>query len=267
MNRKPSYIIALYGKIIFVSFFILMTTGSCYNRKEKTNYKDIIPEKDFISILTELHLTNGLLALPEMRRRLMINDTSRLYVKIIEGYGYSTAAMDTTIQYYYIKNPRKLIRIYDQMLGKFSEMETRLEHEFLASPDYVDDQWEGESSYLLPDPRGTEIPGFELKLTSPGTYALKFSVTIFPDDQSYNPCFTAWLCDADSSETGRKNYLPSIRYIKDGRQHYYTVTGTFTDKSSVILKGRLYDFASNPDSGEQNAIIENISFYYSGAVK
>ncbi len=267
MNKKIRNIFVYPVRGILASVFVLLVAGSCFKKTEKTRYREIIPEKDFVSILTDLHMTNGLFTLPKMRIRFMIHDTSELYVEIIESYGYSTEAMDTTIQYYYIKRPKKLIQIYDQILGKFSEMETRVEQEYFGSPDYVADQWKGEPSYLLPDPGGAEKPYFEMTLIQPGTYALKFTVTVYPDDQSYDPRFTAWFSNADSSENGRKNYLPAIRYIKDGRPHTYTVAGTFTSNPSVVLKGWLCDYGSNPYYGEQNARIEEISFYYSGVVK
>ncbi|MCX6300798.1 MAG: DUF4296 domain-containing protein [Bacteroidia bacterium] len=255
------------NKIFIISILILMVAGSCFHGQEKTKYKELIPEKDFISILYDLNLTNGLFALPDMRTQYMIKDTSQLYVDIIEGYGYTTGAMDTTIQYYYIKKPKKLIKIYDEMLGRFSEMEMRTEKEYRASPEYVADQWKGEPSYLLPDPGGVEKPGFELTMITAGDYALKFSVTIYPDDQSDDPCFTAWICNIDSAETGVRTYLLPIWYIKDGRPHSYTIAGFHPGKTGIVFKGFLYDSGSNPDSGEKNAMIEDISFYYSGTVR
>jgi hypothetical protein len=255
------------NRIFIVSVLILLMAGSCFQREEKTRYKGLIPEKDFISILNDLYLTNGLFALPYIRTQYMIKDTSQLYVDIIEGYGYTTGAMDTTIQYYYIKKPKKLIKIYDEMLARFSEIEILVEKEYMASPDYVADQWNGKPSYLLPDSGGVEKPGFELTMINAGDYALKFSVTVYPDDQSYNPGFTAWICNADSSETGVRTHFQSIRYIKDGRPHSYTIAGSHTGKTGIVFKGFLYDSGSNPDSGEKNATIENISFYYSGTVR
>jgi hypothetical protein len=267
MNRKFLYSGTLICKIVLASVFILMTAVSCLKSPDKTHYRNLIPEKDFISILTELHLTNGLFAIPEFRTQHMINDTSQLYVEIIESYGYTTQAMDTTIQYYYIKKPKKLIQIYDQILGKFSELETRVEKQFLGSAEFVADQWNGPAIVFLPDPGGKEKADFELTFISPGTYSLTYTVTIYPGDQSYDPCFSAWLCNTDSIRTGKKNYLPSIRYIKDGKPHTYTVTGTYPDIARAVFKGRLCDYGSNPDAGEQNAVIENISFFYSGTVK
>ena len=267
MNKKILYSGIMNCKIILASVFILLTAVTCLKKPEKTHYRDLIPEKDFVSILTELHLTNGLFAIPGFRTQHMINDTSQLYVEIIESYGYSTQAMDTTIQYYYIKKPKRLVQIYDQIIGRFSEMETRAEKQYLSLPVDAGDQWKGPSSVFLPDKEGEEKPDFELNLISPGTYSLTYTVTIYPGDQSHNPCFTAWICNADSISTGKKNYLPAIRYIKDGKPHAYTVTGTHTVLTGAVFTGCLYDYGSNPDAGERIAMIENISFYYSGAVK
>jgi Domain of unknown function (DUF4296) len=267
MNKKSANTGLLPGKIILALVCIIMMTISCLKKEEKTHFKNLIPEKDFISILNDLHLTNGLLALPEIRNRYMGSDTSGLYVEIIESYGYTTAQMDTTIQYYYIKKPKKLIRIYDQILGKFSEIQTRTEKELQNSPDFVRNQWKGRSSYLLPDTGRIENLAFEITMMSPGKYSLEFSVTVYPDDQSYNPCFTAWFCNADSAETGSRNYLPSIKYIKDGRPHDYVVTGTNTRNTAVLFKMLLYDCSGRPDCYEPDARIEGITFNYSGSSK
>ena len=248
------------------ALIIFFSAVSCLKETEKREFKNLIPEKDFVAILTDLHLTNGLLSLPEMRTRYVGKDTAGLYVEIIEGYGYRTGQLDTTIQYYYIRKPKKLIKIYDQMLGKFTEMDLRLNQKFPDMPENVADQWEGKSSYLLPD-GSLENPDFEITLTSPGTYTLQFSLTIYPDDQTCKPCFSAWLDNDNSRETAKKNYLPCLRYIKDGAPHTYSITGTHTAKTIVVLKGRLYDFSSNPESGEPNAILENVTFYYSGTVR
>jgi hypothetical protein len=175
--------------------------------------------------------------------------------------------MDTTIQYYYIKKPKKLIMIYDQMLGKYSELEARLNKEYLSSPGYVADQWKGEPLYLLPDTGKAGETGFDLTMTNAGEFALKFSVTIYPDDQSYRPCFTAWTCNRDSAETVIKTYLPSIMYIKDGRPHTYTVAGSSKESTGIVFRGRLYDSGNNPDYAIRNARIEDITFFYSGTVK
>ena len=255
------------GKTIIALTLLLLVTVSCLKKEEETKFRNLIPEKDFVSILGELHMTNGLLSLPQFRTRYMSQDTTGLYVEIIEGYGYTTGQMDTTIQYYYIRKPKKLIKIYDQLLGKFTEIQTRLEQKYLNASYDVADQWNGNAVYFLPDPAGSEKPDFKITLETPGIYTLRFSVTVFPDDQTFRPFFTSWICDADSLETGKKDYLPSITYIKDGLPHNYTVTSTHTGQKKVILEGRLYDFTSNSVNDEPHARIEDITFYYSGNVQ
>ena len=180
----------------------LASTVSCLKIKGETKFENLIPEKDFKSILYELHLTNGLMSLPAIRTRYTDQDTTGLYVKIIEGYGYRTGQMDTTIQYYYIKNSKQLIKIYDEMLARFSEIQARVDQKYATTSANVVDQWEGSHSYFIPDTGTVEKPFFEMILASPGTYTLTFSVTVYPDDQTKDPRFRAWLCNADSAETG-----------------------------------------------------------------
>jgi len=253
--------------LIISVIIVLASAVSCLKITGEREFENLIPEKDFESILYELHLTNGLMSLPGIRIRYPDQDTTGLYVKIIEGYGYSTGQMDTTIQYYYIKKSKHLIKVYDQMLARFSEIQARVDQKYASASGNVVDQWKGKHSYFMPDTGTAEKPYFEITFATQGTYSFTFSVTVFPDDQTKDPCFRAWLCNADSAETGRKNYLPSIEYLKDGHPHFYTVTGTHTTMERVVIKGYLYDFSNDLDAGLQNAAIENITFYYSGRVE
>ena len=267
MNREMHHTGSSPRMLMLVAIIALASTISCLKLKVETKFENLIPEKDFKSILYELHLTNGLMSLPVMRTRYTVQDTTGLYVKIIEGYGYRTGQMDTTIQYYYIKKSKQLIKIYDEMLAGFSEIQARVDQKYATTSGNVVDQWEGSHTYFMPDTGNVEKPSFELTLATPGTFSLVFSVTVFPDDQTKDPCFRAWICKADSAETGRKNYLPSLEYLKDGHPHIYTVTGTHTTMEKVVIKGYLFDFSNRPDAGVQNAAIEDITFYYSGKVE
>lgn len=267
MISKTSHIRYSSCRTFFLAIIVLAAGVSCLKQTDNVKFENLIPEKDFESILYELHLTNGLLALPDIRTKYTIKDTSGLYIKIIEGYGYRTGQMDTTIQYYFIKKSKKLIRMYDRMLASFSEMQARIDKKYASAPSNVIDQWKGNHSYFLPDTGNSEKPAFEMILATPGTYTLTFTVTVFPGDQTKDPGFIAWACNADSVNTGKKSYLLLPKYIKDGQPHYYTVTGTHTSMNKVILKGSLYHSSGNPDSGIGDAVIEDITFYYSGKVE
>ena len=247
--------------LILVLFPILVI--SCFNREEVPRNKNIIPEKTFVSILKELHLSNGLFSLPKIRSRLE-GDTSMIYIEIIESYGYSKEAMDTTLQYYYIKKPKRLIRIYDQIMGEFTAIQAQLQNENQQLRVTMPNEWTGEKFLELPGDEGSEDINFELELTPPGYYSLRFTATVFPDDQSFKPSCTVVLVYTDVPGPQKRKILPAIRYIKDGHPHDYKIEGTLTGKAKIILKGSFYSFMSDPDFGRPDARIENISFFYSG---
>ncbi len=254
-------------KLIPVLVLFSVMIVSCFKRKEEADYKKMIPEKAFVSILKELHLSNGLFDLQMIRIQYMVSDTFRIYKEIIESHGYTREAMDITLQYYYIKKPKKLISIYDQILGEFTEMQSRLEIADLQPRNLIPNQWPGNKFYELPDAMGSEKSDFELTLNPPGNFILNFTVTVFPDDQSYNPCFTAFLTYSGTPYLKKKKNLPVLRYIKDGQPHEYKVQGELTGKAPVILKGSFYDYFSDPDYGKIHSRIENISFLYPGTIR
>jgi hypothetical protein len=255
----------LYNSFLLVIILFLLLLYSCSEKKEGARVK-IIPEKDFTSILSDLYLTDGLLTIAQIRDEYQEKDSLDTYIDAITSHGYTKEAMDVTLEYYFLKKPKRLIKIFDQMLGELTEADTRLSNIPDDSPMPYNNEWNGLLSYNFPDISVKENPEFSFLLKSQAYYSLTFTVTIYPFDQSVNPRFTVWLCRADSSENGKKYYLPSIKYIKDGRPHNYTVTGTNDKNSPAILQGTLYEREDNPEEGERYGKIENIQFFSSGGI-
>ena len=114
--------------MIRFSFLILIilsiSLGSCSGRKNKLDKKNLIPEKELISILTDIHLADGLLALPRINSWASSLDSITSYYQVIEKHGYTKEIMDKTMKYYFLKEPKKLNKIYDQVLGRLSAMES-----------------------------------------------------------------------------------------------------------------------------------------------
>ncbi len=253
--------------LLLVAFLFLMFTISCL----KENYgrpvpKRMIPEKDFVLILKDLYLTDGLLTVPEIRDEFPGKDSIAAYNDIITSHGYTKNAMDNTLEYYFIKKPRRLVKLYDRILGELTELDIRLSNLPVDITLPENNQWNGLSSYTFPDPSGTVNPEFSLPLNSQGHFTLSFTATIFPFDQTVNPQLIAWFCNADSSETGKKYFLPPVKYIRDGYPHIYTLTDTNKLYTRVILKGNLYECENNPESGERYGRIDNIRFVFTGGL-
>ncbi len=241
-----------------ILILLLLLTGSCSSRNNKLDRSQIIPEKELISILTDVYLTDGLLTIPRIHNMFSSLDSISSYFRIIENHGYSKETMDKTIKYYFVKNPKKLINIYDQVLGILSEMESYLEKESALEDANNRNLWNGLESYSLPDTSITDSLWFNLTIRRKGTYTLMFSATLFPDDQTLNPRITLYSCHPDSIISGKRKYIETINYIKDGKPHTYTLNLTVLSKKPRCFRGNLYDFDNNPDECEKHAIIENI---------
>lgn len=233
-----------------------LAAASCVNPKDKIPHDDLIPEKTFISILGDIYLANGMLSVPDVRRQFASRDSVLNFIDIIENYGYSYEKMNNTLNYYFISKPKKLIRIYDQVIGKMTEMESAMQEQILRQSQAESRRATMTSVYNFPDPGKSEEPGIRMFINTAGTYTLSFKATVYPDDQSYNPRFSAWLVDADSIETGVRKWLPAVQYTKDGHPHHYVVDWKLKADRPVILRSLYYSHDSNISEGEKHARIE-----------
>jgi hypothetical protein len=252
---------------VLLMILISIFAGSCTGRKKKIDRSSLIPEKELVSILSDIYIADGLLIIPKVQHWFKSIDTISTYNHIIERHGYSKEIMDKTMKYYFIKNPKELIKIYDQVLGMLSEMESLAEKEMSLTQGRVSNLWTGKEYYSFPDPSGTDSVRFDINLRNKGTYTLMFTATFFPDDQSFNSRFTASLSHPDSVLTGKRNLIETMGYIKDGQPHTYTLIINVPDNRVFHLRGSLYNYDNYFDEWGKHLIIENISLtYISGLV-
>jgi hypothetical protein len=262
MNKKSSGSAFIMHKIALAAILILMAASACINRKDKTDHGKLVPEKTFVSILTDIYIANGLLSLPEIRYQFSGRDSVLNYMDIIESYGYSYETMNSTMNYYFVTKPKKLIRIYDQVIRKMTEEETAMQNEIMRKDEEQARRSINYNVYSYPDPDRLENPGASHNIAPPGTYTMTMSVTFYPDDQSFNPHFSAWFIDADSLETGIKRWLPTVKYVKDGQMHYIIYSGRIETSRPAVLKTILYEYENNITEWERHARIEVNSFTF-----
>lgn len=249
----------LLRNILPALLIIIVIAASCSGRKSKAEHKDLIPEDKLIPVLTDMYLADGLLSLPKYNKRYAGNDSISAYREVIEQHGYTQAQVDRTIRYYFVKRPKKFIKLYDKVLGRLSEMESRIRAEAPLRKTDQNNLWEGRTYILLPDPYSKEQKEFNFQVPASGYYNLKFTIVIYPDDPSVLPSPGIFVYSADSLGTGLKYYFPSLPYIKDGQPHTY--------KANLIIRQpgkRLFVSGSltgnkcwSPDAGEYKTI-ENI---------
>jgi len=247
--------------ILFPGFLImlLILLPSCgKGRKE-----GLIPEKTFAKILYEIHLADGLISNPELRNIYFRRDSVANYTDIIESHGYTKESMDKTLKYYFTEQPKKLIRIYDRAIGRLTETELLLGNELDQFPAAEGGLWKGSQSYLITGSTDTSKLYFDHVFYIAGDYTMQFILTLYPSDESTNPCFTAYTCRADSLLTGKRNYFSGIRYIRDGQAHTYNFVIKIPPDLPLIFKGQLIDFENNPEEIYRHVKIEKISFMLS----
>jgi hypothetical protein len=241
---------------------ISLAAGSCSSRKGKLDKNNHIPEKDLISLLTDIHIADGLLTLPPIMAWSSDLDSITAYIQVIEKHGYTKEIMDNTMNYYFVNEPKKLNKIYDHVLGILSEMESRVDKLVAMELARISNLWEGKDFYSFPSVSGNDSIMFSTTLSKPGIYKLSYSATVFPDDQITNPRTIAYTCSADSLDTGKKRYITSNQFLKDGRPHNYNLF-IKVDGNMSLLKGWLIYFEDRPVDILKHLQIENISLTYS----
>lgn len=244
-----------------LSFIIMLTVlvGACTGRKNQVERKNRIPEKDLVPILTEMYISDGLLSLPEISYRFSDRDSVSTYIDIFKKYGYTKEIMDRTMRYYFIKKPNKLVKIYDRVLGTLSAMESRIDREIPVFEKQVLNLWKGKTEIYFPDNHINDTAAINIPLNYLRNYYFKFTLTIFPDDQTPDPRPGIYYTFPDSS-AGNIHYITSFPYLKDGLPHDYSFHLTLDKPVPVILKGWFIDTENqNPDT-RNHYTVENIIF-------
>jgi hypothetical protein len=242
--------------IVLIAFSVV--AFSCTGRRNKAVHKDIIPEKDLTSILTEVHIADGLLSIPEIKYKFTKGDTLGSYIDIFKKYGYTKPQMDRTMRYYFIKKPKKLVKIYDRVLGRLSEMESRVDKELLVFSAGQSNIWPGKSFYSLPDPDSRDTALIDFSSGFYGTLYLRFTLTIYPDDQSPDPVMGIYFSRTDSTGNETRIRFSPVHYIKDGHSHNYRFTLVQNFKGTVMLKGWFIDQEGTSSDREYHHRVENI---------
>jgi hypothetical protein len=222
-------------------------SGSCSGRKSKAGRKDIIPRKDLIEILTDINIANGLLGIPEINYKYRAADTLPVYNEIIAGHGYARAQMDKTMKYYFLRRPKKLISIYDKVLGKLSEMESRVDEEMPLLRAAEMNLWTGRKSYFFPDSAGQDTTRFMIPVSGQGIYDIRFTITVYPDDPVVNPGPDIYFISADTTAAESRIYLSSLPYLKDGLPHTCEMKLDLKQQKRGWIKGWFIGCQNSPE--------------------
>jgi hypothetical protein len=217
----------------------------------------MIPARNLIPLLTDLYLADGLLAYQPVKNIFIAKDSIINYIDIIESHGYTKEQMDNTLKYYFINNPKKLQKIYDQVLARLTEIESEIESNSPTETN-VHNLWNQKHSLKLPE-EGVHNPlYFSIPVKDTGVYIFNFDYILYSDDQSLNPRTTIYFWRSDNTEAGVKQSWDDIRLVRDGIRHSYSATKRLTDTSFTHICGNLHECDPQSARWEKHAIFSNM---------
>jgi len=241
-------------KIIVI--VLLIPGSSCGSGDYRTGKRHLIPAKDLVPIFTDLYLTDGLLSYQPVKNIFNAKDSIINYIEVIEKHGYTKAQMDNTMKYYFIHNPRKLQKIYDQVLAKLTEIESEIEINTGTRPVY--NLWNQKPTMTLPE-NGVHNPlFFSIPISDTGMYTFTFDCIIFGDDQSLNPRTLVYFWHTDSTQEGSKDYWDKTDLIRDGIRHSYTISKRLKDTAFTHISGYLHDCDPQSIRWEKHSAFSNM---------
>ncbi len=240
--------------------FMIFCSVSCSGRKSRAEHRNIIPEKDLIEILSEIHIADGLLSIPRISNLYASTDSMAAYINVIERHGYTKETMDRTMRFYFIQKPKELIRIYDKVLGGLSAMESRLLQFNPSLEDAANNYWQGKQFYYFSGGLPADSDRFDLPALYSRFYTLNFTITVYPDDETRGPHLNMFFEANDPAVKAiKRTYFPGIIYPKDGQPHNFSIPVRLKEMPPVRIKGWFVDMENQNPAVKNHYFVENIS--------
>ncbi|MCG8412482.1 MAG: DUF4296 domain-containing protein [Bacteroidales bacterium] len=94
----------------------------------------VIPEDKMVDIIVDLHVSDGIMNMYEIRNEILKYKKENIYNQILSLHGYNRHDFDTSV-YYYSYNINQYDEIYKKVLSRLTEKEARIKEEGLKKTD------------------------------------------------------------------------------------------------------------------------------------
>lgn len=259
---KSSLIVKHMIILPLVVILLSLFTYSCHEVTKIKRPATLIPDKTMVAIITETSLADGLLTIPEVKDQFTNKDSLSVYARIVKRHGYSWEDMNNTMNFYFTKRQGRLLKIYEKVLARLTELRQQINNEPIPDAIPESDIWKGPRTIYFPDPLAPGDADFSVKVNPPGAFTISYTMTIYPGDQSKNPCATISYANADSSDTAKRKYFDTQKYLPDGVTREYSISGKIESAFPVLIKGKLFDRENQLDEGQKHARLDKITFTF-----
>ena len=229
--------------------FFLILLASC-NRA-------MIPEDDFISILTDIYLSKTYFS-SEGIHNARWQDTIPYNHHIVERHGYKWAQFDSTVSWY-CSRPKRYQEVYETVMAKLNELDKKISEEL----DPPSELWTEQKAYFLPADGDSVAASVLLK--GIGSYVLSAKIRVYPQDESLFPRIALYLWRSDTTAYGVRDTLWVAPLRKDGLMYEYRMEKTLLPGNEFThLKGNWLQGNRNEmdTTWIRRAEIKDISVYH-----
>jgi len=240
-------------RLFFLILLFSLAFASCQNRM-------IIPQKDFVSILTDMYLSRAYFSsegISHARR----HDTIPYNIYIVERHGYRWAQFDSTVSWYCTR-PRKYNEIYDKVLSNLNEL-NRIASDELDPPVEL---WTGRRDFIIPaNTSRRDSIETNILLRGVGSYVLSANIRVYQQCQSINPHIALFLWRADTTDYGVSDTIWIAPLRKNGRMYEYRIEKTLLPGNEFThLRGNWLQSNKNyiDTAWTKHAEIKDISVYH-----
>ena len=116
----------MFKKVLIILIVLSFSVNSC---KKKNEF--IIPRDEFIDVMVEVHILDGIMGETKERKKFAKLDSVDYYDALLKSHGYTREQFDSSITYY-SKDLRSFDKIYQKVLARLNRMETKAEEELKA---------------------------------------------------------------------------------------------------------------------------------------
>lgn len=249
INKHKKYCFVGHLGVIFIVMCLLC---SC-------NSEELVPEKTLEAILKEIYLTNTFVNFSEIIEEYPDKDSLDYYHDIYKRYGYTEENVKNTLNHYFLKGDKKLVRIYDNIVADLNKQELLLNSNYSLEISDTEIDKQKYESFFFPSEDPDDMAYFEYRLTYSGSYTLNFKVNVNPADVTVHPGAYIWFKSFNSDTIEE---LTSINYVKDGNDYSFSIPIEKKDRRMVTLCGYLFYTTGDPSIAGRNAIIKEVKVDY-----
>ena len=110
--------------IILIAGFSSLSLSCGNSRKDLPDY--IVEEEKLVPLLVDIHLTDAMLSKEKKPHSEKYEKALKMYPSVLLKHNIDRAVFDSTIRYY-VKNPERFAKIYDDVLRELSIMQGKVQ--------------------------------------------------------------------------------------------------------------------------------------------